>query len=64
MQIISIEWICLKMISIKLEYLKPCNCVNTNEYYYYYWIGVITLNLTIAHKLVVLDRNTWYHITV
>ena len=30
----------------------------------YFWINIINWNHMIVYKLLALDRNTWYHITV
>ena len=35
--------------------------MQTNDYY---WIRIVTLKDIIVYELLVLDRNTWNHITV
>ena len=50
----------MQFIDVRLEYLKPYNCLKRNDYYQ---IGIITLNHMIVNKLLILDKNTWYQIT-
>ena len=45
---------CLKIISIGLEYFKPYHSVQTNDDYYQ--IGILFRNYIIVLKLLVLDR--------
>ena len=55
LRIVSLSYKCL--LRIIISYLKPYNCMQTNEYYY---IEIITWNHITMCKLFVLDRNTWY----
>ena len=50
-----IHWNCLKIIAVRWEYLKPYNCVQTNDYHQ---IEIITWNHSIVYKLSEFDRNT------
>ena len=50
--IVTWSYDCIQMMIIVII------SVQANDYY---WIGTVTLNHITVRKLLVLDRNTWYH---